>query len=209
MLLSTTYGSEAFANPNRSVTIAVYSKSQPGDDEPRPLFNAARDPKSNISLRNTNVNPASGLNPAHGEWTTTSYDLPEGSLVKVWVQHKYETDIVYDETFFLLMIRQAAGLKQLGIRLTEHERALTGWAYYEGRFDIIDPEDFTQLDITYLPGEVYGSEAYCDISDNFRIEILEPGNVFVPPRHEAITTRSGAVAQMASGKRRLIRFRRP
>lgn len=206
MLLSTIYGRESFSSPDRAVSINVYHKKIAGEEETVQLFTASRDQQSGVVQRNSSYLDASAYNSLHGAWTEATFDIPDGHFIKIWVNQKYEGDMFYDRTYLLLLVRRDAALRRLGVKLTQHERAVRTWGYFEGKFDVIDPEWFERMNVNYLPGEEYANLEYLTSSDKFRMEVLEGGAPFVPPRLEAIETRSGAAVQVSSRSRRVLRI---
>lgn len=208
MLLSVTFGSETFRQPDRTVKIQGFHKKNAGEDIPAPLYVAARDPHSGIRERKSEFNMASAHNPEHGNWVESTYDVPEANFVKLWVQHKYETDVFYDTTFLMLIVRNDSGLRRLGIKLSQHDKALRSWAYVEGKFDVVEPEWFERMGLSYMPNEQYAGVEYLNVSDNFRLETTEAGSPFHPPQVREIITESGNILRTNVRSRRVIRLPR-
>jgi hypothetical protein len=180
MLIQLTTGTESFATGAIKIT-AFVKKSY--DADPVPIFLASRDQHSGIRVsRPTDQFPASTLNQDHGFWQQTTFDIPAGMSVKLWVSQKFVHQVFYDNSYFILAVREQASLCRLGVRLSGDQRAARSWAYMEGRFDIIDPVMFEQMNITSFEGELYGSEAWIMAgTENFRYEVLEQGEDFVLP----------------------------
>ncbi len=209
MLVRCALGHETFRNPDRGIRITAGWRRYPhevGDS----ITTAARDSLSGVTLRSSNQTPASNVNPAHGVWTDFEYDFApldrvEGGIIDVQVWRGDELFVIF------LRLREHAPLVNVGIGLTNHERALRSWVGFEGRFDIINLSEYESMDLALSPlrGITYLSREDIDSSTNFRYRVLEAGQEYIPPPTVQVTTVSGRTVTMNTRSRRRINLRRP
>lgn len=72
-----------------------------------------------------------------GKWTTTSFDVPEGIILKIYGQRKAEwlSERIIGQMF--IQPREGAAYRRVGAILTGWEHAAFTHANIEGRFDIL------------------------------------------------------------------------
>lgn len=204
MIISLTIGNETYRNPDCSMRLSA-SYHQPGQREPQSVVDAARDPGSGMRFRSAEQHPASNVNPAHGIWNTNSYEVPEGAIIQITAMYDSDSTCI-----MILRVRENAPLIRLGIKLTGHERAARTWAYYEGRFDIMELDDIDDDVEKWLPqnASYFNLEAIREATSNFAYQELEAGVPYQEPITTEIKTTAGKVITVQTGSRRKIRLRR-
>jgi hypothetical protein len=162
MLIGVTTGHETFTNPSFVTKIGCAFRTTK-QSKPISFMDACRDPLTKVSQRTkAPVCPASLTNLNKGAWYINSYDVPEGSVVEVKVERTSRGREAFGGRVYasvVLLMRETAAHNRLEITLGRHPDASTSVVYYEGRFDVIEPEMFKDLGIN-IKGEDNYSEKH-------------------------------------------------
>lgn len=211
MLFEAIFGHESFQNPKCQVKILAFFKETATADE-MPLFEVGKRPRSVGSLISSDTVMATEGDRRYGYWTTSRFELPEGSYVKLVINKRLGSSIFEDRAHIMLRIRADAALRRLVIPLTEHQMATLRSGNVEGRFDIVPNSQFEDLGIEVHPN-------YFDLHDRENMEgvleetVLEQerSGFRPPPKAVEIVTEGGVVKKVlrTQGKVRKITLRRP
>jgi hypothetical protein len=94
---------------------------------------------------------APGLRRELGEWTTASYEVPEGMLLKVFGTRSggWGSQRVMSNQF--IRVRADAAMRRINVILTGNERAALARASIEGRFDLVTLSEALLMGVAVPP----------------------------------------------------------
>jgi hypothetical protein len=145
LLLQTVMGNEIFP----STSAKVYAFSVPTRQFPGKELNLALAAKAGIGITKVGTSesfpPAPGWKEELGRWTRTNFDLPEGSLVKIFLNKTVPFGQMRVNGNILIRMRSAAAYTRIGVILTGFTNATISRANFEGKFDILTPAEATAL----------------------------------------------------------------
>lgn len=157
MLISTTTGFENFQSGSaKSYVFVVPSSAHSLLSKEAHIFIAARaGANSPSSIRSVgspvSVPAAPGFIAETGKWTTATFDVPEGTILKVFCSRSGGFGSMRVSANMLLRVRRNAALLRIGTILTGYPKATYTRAWTEGRFDIIGAEEAHLLGIAIQP----------------------------------------------------------
>lgn len=152
MLLNVMTGEETF--PNASAKVHVFWTPQHNRrGKETHIGNASKEPTTGVSIiqHPRAMSAAPGYLDELGKWTTATYDVPEGTLLKVFMQRSsgFGTMIVRANMF--IQMRERAALRQVRARLTGDSRAQFQSAVIAGRFDVLSLDEAAALGAAVPP----------------------------------------------------------
>lgn len=152
MLLQTILGNENFPTGSSKVHIFFIPTNElPGREIH--IGSAARGQTSariRLHGQSQKLPAAPGCRRELGEWTSATFDVPEGVVFKVYAQRNSagghrEQALVY------IQMRENAAHRRLLVRTTGWDRGQYASVPIEGRFDILDASDRRRLGIGIAP----------------------------------------------------------
>lgn len=145
MLIQTVMGRETF--PTGTTKIGLFWR-QHGCDKEAPIIQVSRDPKGGVRQISFNKTLANGRSDINGFWMSSTYDIPEYSYLKVWIQTRRGTAMfAYRVCSLLLRPRDNAAFNRVRIPFTAHDKAVLSCGYIEGRMDLIFPDRFEEFGV--------------------------------------------------------------
>ena len=187
--LTVTTGSESWSD--HSARMSVFSFM---DGSEVPLFVRARDnPECFASVgRPTSTIARPGMRIALGKWLTSSYDIRDGEVLKVFGQRHSGRQAPDIKAAFFIMPRANAALQHVAMGLSNVGAMRS--AFVRGRFDIIDIERAARLGAVVAPhfGAIHDA---VPVSRLFRFEQIEP-EIAAPPVMERTRVRNLADEQV-------------
>jgi hypothetical protein len=146
---------------------------------------------------------APGLRDETGTFTQATYDLPEGTVVKVFGLRSGGFGEMRVMASQFIQMRQQAAFRRMSAVLITHERVAFNRAPIQGRFDLLSPGDARNLGVQVNP--MYEGQFYEGlVSRMFEIAELEP-EIAAPARitPETVTNSKGeevVVARTRKGR---------
>lgn len=174
MLISTTTGFENFqSGSTKSYVFLVPTRAHQLLNKEVHLFIAARAGVTSPSAIRAVGSPASvPAAPGHiaetGKWTTATYDIPEGSVLKVFCNRSNGFGSMRVSANMLLRVRRNAALLRIGTILTGYPKATFTRVWTEGRFDIVSPAEAHLLGVN-IPPQYLGSYSESSVSRAFEV----------------------------------------
>lgn len=86
-----------------------------------------------------------------GEWTTTSYEVPEGMILKVFGNRSSGWGGVRVMANQFLRVRSDAALRRVSVVLSGNPQASLSRAHIEGRFDLVTLSEALLVGVTVPP----------------------------------------------------------
>jgi hypothetical protein len=207
MLVSVFSGTASFRDTG---SVQVFTFYRPATNSPataeKTISNAAKTPGSGCRLNGgiTAVD-ASEYNVHNGKWLQAQYDVPDASLIKVFIKKKEHGNFGYHYYQLMLRMREHAALNRLEIPLIQHENASVVELAMEGRFDCIGPDDFEAWGID-VPRRWINQFVVDEFNAEFvKLNEVEPEiSPLVKPVYRTIVTDTGAARRLAVSRRRLL-----
>lgn len=154
MLITTTTGSENFqSGSTKNYVFVVPSRRNSFPANEMHIFVAAKSGQptvKQIGMPNT-VPAAPNAISEIGKWTTSTYDVQEGTILKLFAARSGSFGSMRASATMLLRVRQGAALLRIGTILSGNPKATYSRAWTEGRFDIIPPDQAHLLGVQILP----------------------------------------------------------
>lgn len=91
------------------------------------------------------VPAAPGMRPEMGKWTTCNYNIPEGTLLKLFASRSGGFGSMRIQASLFLLARDHAAFRRVSTILTGHPKATFSRVQVEGRFDIITVDEAIRL----------------------------------------------------------------
>lgn len=201
-LLQTTTGFETFAQSSAK----VYAFHMPSRQFPGKENNLSVVARSGSAIQSVGAPnqfpPAAGLRPEMGKWTTQTFDIPEGALVKVFAHRSAGFGQMRVMASVILRIRAQAALRRVGAILTQNSKAVITRANFEGRFDILRPHEAQAMGAVIPPNFANTFEDHA-VRRAFEIAELQPE--ILPPEiieQRTVESTSGEQTQVTTVRRR-------
>ena len=140
MMINTTTGNENWETASAKVQLFFTPTTEfAGREIPVWRLSKGDNPSVHVTQRNNNrLAAAPGLIDTFGYWNTSSYEVPNGVLLKLFMQRKQIAGGPGSNLMGSLFIRmrEQASLRRVTMRLTGDPRAAFTSVHTEGRFDI-------------------------------------------------------------------------
>lgn len=148
MLLTAITGSETWQG--WSAKVHLFHSPRRGQGREVHIGIAARDPANNISYaqQGTAALARPGMRAELGQWTNSTFDVPEGEVFKLFAQRS--SGPVRQANMFL-QTRGEAALQRVVVRLSTHPQAAYSAVHIQGRFDLLSWEQARDMGIVVLP----------------------------------------------------------
>lgn len=205
MLLQTVMGQENFPNTSAKVfAFIVPTRLHPGKE-----LNIALAAKAEIGISKVGTAAdfpcAPGFKPELGRWTRANYDLPEGTIVKIFLNKSVPFGQARVNANLLIKMRNNGPFMRVGAILTGAANATISRANFEGRFDIITPTQAMALGAA-IPLHFLPTFDDTMIRRGFEVTELEreTGSVTVEQVRETTNTDGEAVVIKTTTRRRMI-----
>ncbi len=146
-LLNVTIGMENFNSGSAKVNVFhIPTVTHPGMRKELPIGQLERAHGMGVNLVGTSSTAPAARNmiAETGQWTTKTWSVPEGFLVKVFgSRNSTAFGALKISANLIIRLRPQAALRRVQAILTGDERATITRATIEGRFDIMQPDDPT------------------------------------------------------------------
>lgn len=218
MELSFIYGSETFRTQSSKAFVFVFNegKFRPIGLLAKQGFNKKYNQRKESKIREIRVEPtmfASQVNRNFGSWYPVRVSASEGAIFGLSFAHKGYGLALYDNASFVIRCRDDAPLYRMTMDISSAvEHKTRDELHIEGRFDILNEEQITALDIPIkdkatVLSNIYDAEDLGldddDSIDFIELTVLEPEESrFVLPKKKTIITSSGSKKTVATVKRR-------
>jgi hypothetical protein len=204
MLLQTTYGQENFqSGSSKTYLFTMPTTAFPGKEVNVAV--AAKDVHAGIRVVQSQppVPAATGMVAEVGKWTTTTYEMPEGRLLKLFMMRNTpDFGTMRVGANLLLRVRSGAALRRVGAILVGHPRATYTRAWTEGRFDILSVAQARALGAA-IPRHFEPSYDQTMVSRGYEIVEIEPEHEAPPvPHAQVVTSSRGEEVVVTSVRRR-------
>jgi hypothetical protein len=202
MLIVSHTGSETFPSGSaKSFTFVVPTRRHPGKEvhigiackERRQGFNQSGAPEF--------IPIAPGYKRELGVWTRCTYDVPEGTVLKIFAQRSGGFGEMRIQGQILIQLRAQAAYRRIGSVLTGNEKANLRHANTEGRFDILTLDDAERLGID-IPYHFRPAFDPSMVRRAFQITELEAA--ITPPvqvQTQQVTNSQGETVRVQTGRR--------
>lgn len=205
-IIEITSGNESFSDPNVSASVYAFYQRSPRAQS-SPIWDALKDKRSGVAKLTSYAVNASSVNRNNGMWVTNSLEVPEASLIQMYVQYLgigsgFDKVIKYR---FMVRPRLNAGFRRLAIPLTRHRKAVTNFSYLEGRFDVIHPDRFEEFGIEVVKYQAGDFSKH--LFDRFVLSEIIEGEVsalIAPAKPEVKTTVTGKKTLIKRGTGRVV-----
>lgn len=155
MLIETLTGHENFPGmSSKAHLFAVPSRAFPGTGlGEQHLFACAKSGAFGIRTQRQggSIAAAEGASNSLGFFMQTSFEVPEGIILKVFAQRKTQAMPRPSTASVYIRLRQDAALHRIEIPLTAYHKATLRNAYVEGRFDILRVAEAEELGVKTNP----------------------------------------------------------
>ena len=207
MLLQTCTGYETFADASAKTQVFfVPSTLFPGKETP--LGIVARGASSGIRRLGEAVRVPSARGQRSdivGEWTTATYDIPDNTICKIWMQKNAGAGRIKVTASQFLIARSTGPLTRLAARLTEKPNATYTRAVFEGRFDLLTLADARRMGVV-VPPAFAGFFDEGLVQRGFEITQLERETQSVPQIEQrvVVNTEQEAVTVAVARRKRVL-----
>jgi hypothetical protein len=145
MLIGATTGHENFQSGSaKSYLFVTPTRRFPGKE-----MHIGVAAKAQGAIRQTGspqtVPAAPGMRPEMGRWTTCNYDVPEGTLLKLFAVRSGGFGSMRVQGSLFLMVREHAAFRRVQTILTGHPKAAYSRVNIEGRFDLLTVDQAVAL----------------------------------------------------------------
>ncbi len=167
----------------------VYVFHSPTDESSKELAlsRAAKDEVGKVKQvgSHTFIGAVIGIKPQiGGQWVTTSYDIVEGEIIKIFASKKTTWKGLLTTACLFLRIRQEAPLHKIKVKLLNSFQTKLKTADIVGRFDVLTLEEARSYGVTVMPHfESYFAPIVT--SALFEVEVLEKSTA---PKEKIETT---------------------
>ena len=201
-LLQTTTGFETFAQSSAKVyAFHMPTRQFPGKENNLSVVARGGGGIQAVGVPNQ-FPPAAGIRPEMGKWTTQTFDIPEGALVKVFAHRSAGFGQMRVMASMVLRIRAQAALRRVGAILTQNSKAVITRANFEGRFDILRVHEAQALGAIIPPTFANTFEEH---AVRRAFEITELQAELLPPEiieHRVVENTSGEQTAVTTVRRR-------
>lgn len=154
MLIETMTGNQNFPGKMAKAYVFVTPTTRfPRTEGETHLFTAAKEGIFGIRKHSGGgrILAAEGMTDAAGFFNQTTYDIPEGVLLKVFASKKPQASSQQRTGSLFLLAREHGPLQRVEVVLNDHPGATVTRCHVEGRFDILSLEDAEALGARVLP----------------------------------------------------------
>lgn len=155
MLIETLTGHENFPGMSAKAHLfAVPSRAFPGNGlGEQHLFACAKSGLFNVRTQRQGgkIAAAEGASDALGFFMQTTFEVPEGIILKVFGMKKTQSMARPSVACQFIRLRADAALHRLEIPLTAYHKATLRSAYVEGRFDLLRIHEAEELGVKVMP----------------------------------------------------------
>lgn len=153
MLIETLTGNQNFPGKLAKVyAFVVPSRRFPAPGEV-PLFTAAKEATFGVRKHSGGgrILACEGMSDAAGFFNQTTYEVPEGLILKVFATKKTPVSDGTRVGAVFIQTRADAALQRIEVVLNDHPGATITRAHIEGRFDVVSLEDAEKAGVRVLP----------------------------------------------------------
>jgi hypothetical protein len=172
MLIRTMTGKENWKNHSAKLQV-FYSPTTPGGREIH-IGVASRDPTIAITQVRSTTNLAKpGFRPEIGEWTDASYEVPPGTVLKLFANKAGGFGAMNLTANVFVCTREDAALNRVKLALSSDQNAYYSSVYVQGKFDILSYDDARIMGAKVMP-QFKRFAAPEMVRRLFEVEVLEP-----------------------------------
>jgi hypothetical protein len=174
-LITITHGHENFDSGSARVSVFAVAMFNNPLIKDLPVDMARHEWPAISRLTNQRVSAGAGMKAEiAGEWITSGYDVPNGTILRVYGQKTTNTfGVARHMANILIRVRDTAAYRRIGIALVAHRRSNKMSAVIEGRFDVLTLEQGLALGVT-IPAGLRGTYAPEFVNRLCTITTIEP-----------------------------------
>ncbi len=192
MIITTTTGNENFQTSyTKSYLFWIPCRAEPEGKEIHLTYAAKGGLHGIEKVGNMEATPAApGYRDEFGKWYRCTYEVPEGTVLKLFAMRKVaeQTAGRHQTAALLLHVRENAPMYRIGVRLTGNPRASFSNVYTEGRFDVLTLDEAESLGVRVLPSR---RRQFQHVETLITLEEMSPAHEAAPVVQETTVTLPG------------------